>query len=477
MKSGFQSIPCSLEWSVLECRGELELLRAEVPIKHTSLFFGIRGQKGRVSLAKGTHKPSWYRLDNAGVLYSALQKENYSPVYRFSAVMQERVCPDALQRAVDRTMPRFPAFGMRICKGAFWYYLEPNQNPGPFVRPDMANPCQPMRFGEENGWLIRIFYYERRISLEVFHALSDGAGALVFLRGLLAAYLMELGHSIPPENGVLDLDEPWSREEMEDAYARYAGKRILRHSRQATAFTNTSAPEPFYTLNVTIGFLPLDRLKEVAKGYGASITEYLAAVLLQSLLAIQEEQKPRRPKPVALNVPINLRPWFPSKTLRNFIVTLRLAVDPSFGEYSFSEILQYVHHYMRLHLNRQEMRAIFTGNVRFTTNRFLQVIPVFVKNPVMSLSYRLTGVRPFTATFTNPGAFTVPPEMEPHIHHMEVILGQATRPSPHCASISYGNTMAVTFAGTGVSSETERRFFTHLVQEGIPVRVESNRTR
>lgn len=67
--------------------------------------------------------------------------------------------------------------------------------------------------------------------------------------------------------------------------------------------------------------------------------------------------------------------------------------------------------------------------------------------------------------------------MEPHIQRMEVMLGQATRPSPHCASISYGNTMAITFAGTGVSSETERRFFTHLVKAGIHVKVESNRTR
>ena len=67
--------------------------------------------------------------------------------------------------------------------------------------------------------------------------------------------------------------------------------------------------------------------------------------------------------------------------------------------------------------------------------------------------------------------------MAPHIQRMEFVLGQATRSSPHCASVSYGNTMAVTFAGTGTSSETERRFFTHLVREGIPVKVESNRTR
>ena len=75
---------------------------------------------------KRGEKPEWYPLDNAGVLYSALQKEKYSAIYRFSAVMAERVDRDALQRAVDKTMPRFPSFGVRIKKGAFWYYFEPN---------------------------------------------------------------------------------------------------------------------------------------------------------------------------------------------------------------------------------------------------------------------------------------------------------------------------------------------------------------
>ena len=35
----------------------------------------------------------WYRLDNAGILYSALQKEEYSAIYRFSALMERDVDP------------------------------------------------------------------------------------------------------------------------------------------------------------------------------------------------------------------------------------------------------------------------------------------------------------------------------------------------------------------------------------------------
>lgn len=417
----------------------------------------------------------WYRLDNAGVLYSALKKEKYAPVYRFSAVMKETVDPEALQRAVDCTMPRFPGFRVRIRKGAFWCYFEPNEKPGPFVRRDIANPCQPIREKQDNDWLIRFFYYEKRISFEAFHAISDGAGALTFFRTLLAEYLRERGVEIPPDPSILNVEEAPRPEELEDAYGRYAGRRALRGRLEKTAYSNVSQQEPFYTLNVTMGLMSVTKVKGQAKRYGASLTEYLTAVLLLSLLEKQAEEKHRRQKPVALAIPINLRSWFPSQTLRNFILTVRPCIDPSLGEYSLEEIIRYVHSYMNLHLSRQEMRAVLTGNVRFTQNPLLQVIPLFLKKPVMAFSYELLGVRPYTATYTNPGPFRVPEAMAPYIDHMEVVLGQATRPSPHCASISFGDTLEVTFAGTGASSDTERRFFTHLVQAGIHVKVISNR--
>lgn len=425
---------------------------------------------------KKRDKPEWYPLDNAGILYSAIQKDRYSAIYRFSALMRERVDPQALQRAVNKTMPRFPSFGVRIKKGAFWYYFEPNHAPGPFVKEDISNPCQPVRFREDNKWLVRFYYYEKRISIEVFHAISDGGGALVFFKTLLAVYLRELGHRIPNACGILDVAETPRREEREDAYVRYAGKRVLRNGIEKKAYPNTGTPEPFYTLNVTMGFVPVDRLKERAKGYGVSITEYLTAVLLKVLLDKQHRERPRRELPVALAIPINLRAWFPSETLRNFILTARPSIDPTLGEYTFEEILSQVHHYLRLNINRQKMRALLTGNVRFTTNRLLKLVPIVLKNPVMSLSYHLAGVRPYSGTYTNPGAFQVPEEMRPHIQRMEVILGQATLPRVHCASISYGNQMEITFAGTLKETDTEREFFRFLVKQGIPVRVESNRT-
>ena len=420
-------------------------------------------------------KKDWYNLDNAALLYSAIQRHDYSAVYRFSAVMAEPVDPEALQRAIDRTMPRFPSFCVTIRRGQFWYYFEPQHAPGPYLAEDIQNPCQPIRFDEQEGWLVRFFYYERRISLEVFHALADGYGALTLLRTLLAVYLRELGHEIPNEGGVLDVDAPPDPEELEDAYARYATARVRRSVVAPRAYQNLGTPEPYYTLNVTMGLLPVDRLRETARRYGASVTEYLAAVLIQAIMARQRRENFAREQQVALAVPINLRPWFPSRTLRNFILTVRPYIDPELGEYTFPEIVQQVHHIMRFHLTRQEMQAIITGNVALQQFLPLKLLPVGIKNMALSLSYALAGDLPYSATLTNPGAFTVPPEMERHIERMEVILGQDYTPRISCAAISYRNTMEITFAGTVREREVERDFFRHLVREGLPVKVISNR--
>lgn len=427
---------------------------------------------GSESMKRATR--GWSKLDNAALLYSATQREDYSALYRFSAVMAEPVDPVALQRAIDRTMPRFPGFCVRIRHGVFWYYFEPNPEPGPSAKPDIRNPCQPVRF-QKKEWLVRFFYYGHRISIEVFHALADGAGTLVLFKTLLAVYLRELGCEIPNTHGILDIQEPPSAEEQEDAYARYATARVGRGTDNRRAYQGTGTPEKYYTLNTTIGILSVSELRQTAKSYGATITEYLTAVLLESILIKQRRERRRRELPVALAIPINLRTHFPSRTLRNFILTARPSIDPALGEYSFSDILSQVHHYMHLEITQQNMQATITRNVALQHNWFLRVIPAPLKNMAIDLAYRLMGNRPYSTIFTNPGAFPVPPEMERHIERMEVILGQSYTPRSNCAAMSFGDTMSIAFAGIIKETDMEREFFRHLVRDGIHVKVISNR--
>lgn len=416
----------------------------------------------------------WYRLDNAAMVYSAIQRDDYSAVYRFSVVMDHTVEPDLLQRAVQRVMPRFPGFQVRLRRGVFWSYFDADPSFVPPVEPDIANPCQPIRFSSKDR-LLRVFYYGPRISIELFHALADGAGALVFLKTLAAEYLRQRGVEVPCTQGVLDPDQPPDPQEWEDAYPRYAISRARRRLKAKAAYNYIGTPEPFYTLNVTMGVFSVEKVHAAAKKYGVSITEFLAAGLIQALMARQRSEGRRREKPVALVIPINLRPYFPSKTLRNFILTTRPFIDPELGDYTFAEIAAQVHHYMRLHITRQEMQAYITQNVGLQRSPLLRWIPRPLKNWGMAAGFRMLGEKPYSATFSNPGVFQLPEAMQQHIRRVEMILGQSYSGRTNCSAISMGDTMALSFSGTMKEADLERDFFRWLVREGVPVKILSNR--
>ena len=104
-----------------------------------------------------TPRKDWYQLDLSAIVYPTLHRRDFAPVYRQSVLLTQEVDPKILQKAVDLTMPRFPTYKAAMRKGLFWRYLEPNNRPGPFVQPDIKNPCQPMYFKENNRYLIRFY--------------------------------------------------------------------------------------------------------------------------------------------------------------------------------------------------------------------------------------------------------------------------------------------------------------------------------
>lgn len=161
--------------------------------------------------------------------------------------------------------------------------------------------------------------------------------------------------------GILDVTAPPRKEELEDAYARYAGSRTLRGKLEKTAFPNTSAPSLSIPSTSPWGWFRwtgCGRLQNHTKPPSQSI---LPQFFSNAFLENQAARRFRHPQPVALAIPINLRPWFPSETLRNFILTMRPCIDPTLGEYTLPEIVRQVHSYMHLHANRQEMQANSQG--------------------------------------------------------------------------------------------------------------------
>ncbi|MCI9320388.1 MAG: alcohol acetyltransferase [Lachnospiraceae bacterium] len=421
-------------------------------------------------------KTDWYKLDLSAIVYPTLQRRDFSSVYRLSVVLKEDVDPQVLQQAVDLTLPRFPTYKAAIRKGLFWRYLEPNNRPGPFVQEDVKNPCQPMYFKANNRYLVRVYYYGKRIALEAHHSLGDGTGGMCVLQTLTATYLRLLGHN-EIENGgfVLDINEEPDKEELEDAYMRYANAKVCPPRLGEKAYRVRGTKEPFYTLNIIDGILSVSEVISVAKKYNATITEYLNSVLLYALLQKQEDDKPVKQRPVKIAMPVNLRRFFPTITLRNFITMIYPGVDPRLGEYTFEEIVTQVHNYMRYYINEKLLRGDITTNAATQQNPFIRVVPLFLKDFAVRTFYTKIQDKNSSAGLTNMGALHVPEGMKPYIERFDIYMGQPYSTRTNCAIISFGDILTINFASSIAETDVERYFFRKLVQDGIHVKIESNR--
>lgn len=426
-------------------------------------------------------RKEWYKLDLSAIVYPTLQRKDYSSVYRLSVLLKEDVDPDIFQAAVDRAMPRFPTYKAAIRRGLFWRYLEPNHRPGPFVRKDIRNSCQPMSFKANNRYLVRFYYYRNRMSLEAHHSLGDGTGGMCLLLTVLAEYLkrkgypLELDYRSPECMLVLNVEEQPDPGELEDAYMKYANARVCPPRPGEKTYRVRGTREPFYTLNIIDGIMSSAQVMEVAKRYHATVTEYLNAVLLYALLKKQETERLIRLRPVRIAMPVNLRRFFPSKTLRNFITMIYPGIDPRLGEYSFEEIVEHVRNYMKYHVNEKLLRGDITTNAMTQSNPFIRVVPLFLKDFVVKQFYRKVQDRNSSAGLTNMGVLRVPAAMKPYIERVDICMGQPFSSRTNCAIISYEGILTVNFASCIIEADIERYFFRKLVKDGIHVKIESNR--
>ncbi len=419
---------------------------------------------------------SWYRLDNAAKIFPVTRDADWGNNFRVSVTLRDEIEPVLLQKALERTLPRFPNFSLTLRHGFFWFYLEEQQGV-PQVQPDVSNPMVLFsKKHDKQNFQFRVRYYKNRISVELFHVLADGNSAMFFLKTLAAQYLELLGHPIPTGRGVFDVSQPPSQEEMEDAYQKYAQYRVKQTRKEKLAYRpyypSLLAPQQF---RIITGQVKLEKLLEQTKKLQVTVTEYITAALIYSFLQKQEQEEAgRRKRPVKICVPVNLRSFYRSKTFRNFILYANPGIDPRYGEFTFEEIAAQVHHYMKFHVTEKNLNAMMSKNMSSEQNPVLKVLPLFLKKLGMRVGYYLYGERLSCATFSNIGLMDIPDEMKPYVKRFDFLLNWPKDNLQNVSGVGYNGMLNITFSSKAPEADIERIFFTFLVKQGIPVKIESN---
>ncbi len=417
----------------------------------------------------------WVRLDNAAKIYPAARRRNWSNVFRQSATLFEEVDAAVLKSALAVTVRRFPSIAARLRKGIFWYYLQQVEE-APEIAEEYSYPLVYMSKREMRKCAFRVICYQKRIAVEFFHSLTDGTGALIFLKSLVAEYLEQKHQiSIPCEKGVLDRNAPPSEEELEDCFPKNAGK-VPSSRKDTDAWHMSGEPQRDGFLNLTCFRLSVDDALETAHRHDATLTVFISAIMMKSLLNLQAEKTPNvlRQKRIKLLIPVNLRNLFPSKTLRNFAMYTIPELDPRLGDYTLEEICRIIKHKMGAEFTAKHMSRVIATNVNDEQNPLVRLIPLPIKNAVMKAIFNRVGERKSCLSLSNIGAVTLPQGMDGYIERFDFILGVQAAAPYNCGMLSYGDTIYINFIRNIKDAELERHFYAVLKQVGLSATVESN---
>lgn len=412
----------------------------------------------------------WERLDNTAHLFPAIAGENMSNVYRICVTLTELVDPKLLQQAVDMVLPKFDGFNLRMRKGVFWYYFEENGKPAPKVVEETNFPCRYIHANQNNNYLFQVTYYKYRINLEVFHVLTDGMGAINFLRELTYQYL-RLRH---PEigNGMSDSLATHTSMNREDSFLKNYKQAAKSGYKKQKAYLIKGEKLHKGEFGVMHGYLNIPQLKSVCKQYGVSINEYLVSVFAWSVY--QECLKGMPSKlPIRVAVPVNLRPYFGSITTKNFFAMVSAEFHPTKDAYTFEEVLQTIRDSLRSQMDKEHLEKLFSYNVSNEKLWIARAVPLSLKNIAMKHVYTASALAN-TSTVTNIGNIAIEEPYRPYVEMILAFLAMSKGQDIKGTVCSYGETLAFTFSYTLKDVSIQRCFFRKLAADGIAVEIDSN---
>lgn len=408
---------------------------------------------------KENNSSSWIRLDNAAKIFPATTTKRDSKVFRLYCQLNETVDARALQAALDYAVEQFPFYLSVLKRGIFWYYFEGSRLI-PLVTEDKREPCSSIYNSNWENLLFEVSYYKKRINFEVYHALSDGEGAIRFFQTLIVCYLKRTHSEVVP-NSVHEIKD--------DSFYKYYDKRKSpKEKSTGSAYHIHGEHLTKHPLGIIEGCIPLDQLISLSHKYNATITALLSALLMRSIsegMALREKTKP-----IVLTVPVDLRRYYESKSARNFFGLINVDYDFSKGSGTLEDIVKQVTESMKMSLEPEKVAnkmAKLSGVENLLPAR---IVPVFVKDPSLKLANYVTE-RGITAAFSNLGRISMPPELAPFIDKFGIFCSTKRIQACMC---SYENKFVISFTSPFLATDIQCRFFRALTELGLDVEITSN---
>ena len=387
------------------------------------------------------------------------RRSKFKNVFRFSVTLKEKVDENCLQKAVDRTLLLFPSFHVHLRKGFFWYYLDESDR-----KYEVGEENLPICFRLYNNrrdFLFRVSYYKRRINFEVSHILSDGRGSIEFFKILIEYYLKEKYHLKKT------VTSPSSyQEKEEDSFEKYYRKVHLRDlkPKNKTKIYRYHGRKMNQTRYLEV-HMPVSKVLAKAHEYDCSLTTFLSSVLIFSFAPLMSENDLK--KMVKIDIPVDLRPYFPSFSSKNYFGLASI-------EYCFSkrdDDLKKNHRDSSLRtsgeINGEKFKCASQSNGVFRKESILSGCTFRVKNLVLRIIDAVVAGKS-TTTISNLGKIDFGGSFDSYIENVNVLTSTQGFQMTIC---SFQDNLSIGIASRYKYHDGIRNFCNYFSNCGIPVTI------
>ncbi len=418
-------------------------------------------------------------LDNSALIYPPTEARYNANTFRVSMDFTQEIVPQILELALYATLERCSYARVSLHKGFFWYYLSPNHK-SPILHEEGSYPSARISFKDNNGYLFKVLYGKNRIALECFHALTDGSGALVYLKMIVSEYFRIADIAEFSFEGALDFATRPKEQEFSDPFQHLYDKNIPGSPSTGAAYHRKGTGRYDDRVKVISATLDANVLRNRCRERGYTITVYLSSILVMALQEFQKQEVPKQKKrkPIKLSVPMNLRRIFNFDTMRNFTLFAVPGIEPALGEYTFEEILKKIHLDMVFAQDPKNIRSQIKRNVGGERHILMRFAPTAIKNPLFKLLSNSLGDDLYSAVISNLGYVKVPEELENSLSRMDFYLCPGQMNKVSLAIIGFKDKVVINFSSFyNTDTKLEQLFCRFLVEDGIPVEVATNRIR
>lgn len=414
----------------------------------------------------------WSRLDNHSKVFPASWNLKDPKVFRLSCELFETVKPEPLQKALDATIEDFPLYRYVLRKGWFWYYLESSEI-RPEVRAESAPLCAPVYIGLRSNLLFRVSYFNKRINLEVFHALSDGDGAIRFMRSLVFNYISGI-HKEPLAALFSDgtssiseqMDDGYEKHYFDDkAFSEIADEERKQSKLKAYRISGTRTTDSRITL--IEGAMSTRAVLDEAHKYGASLTVFISSLFIQSIYNTMPKRK--KTYPIVLSVPVNLRQYFESATARNFFGVINISHHFEKSN-DLKSIIQSINVNFKKSLTEEQLNYQLYKYMAVERNLAARIIPLPLKDFAIRIAVN-TFDKCTTSSISNIGRIVLPPELDKFIRQFSICTSVRR---PQITLCSYNDRLLISITSPFEDMEIQRTFFRMLAKMGIDIEISSN---